>query len=352
VRELPAHPLPALQRARLEYLFEASSLLAKDWPWMSSDETCVYLLAPLVQWVVNCAEAPAAGFSRLEENFRGRPVFMRRGGTFDAAGKDLSTQELLARMPAAAHVDEPGAQNSDLPSRHAWLLLGSLEGLMQYHAAFKGSSTEEWLSVAMHEFFHTRQLRLASFATSLHLINTRELDAKPLAALYVDDARYRALVRREYELLVNAARASVGRAQALQVLRSWYALYRKRRANLAARPEGAKLVQSDCLFTYVEGVARYVESTFLIVPDQHPSIAIPGDARFDHFARWENRGYAAMPNRQLDTEYYYAIGFHLGLLLDRVDPTWKRAVHEHDDWLIGSVQRSVAGSARRGSHAN
>jgi hypothetical protein len=309
---------------------------------MSSDETCVFLLAPDVQWVVNCAEAPAAGFSRLDESFRGRPVFMRQGGTFDAAGQDLSTQELLERMPAAAHVDEPGAQNSDLPARHPWLLLGSLEGLTQYHAAFKGSSTEEWLSVAMHEFFHTRQLRLASFASSLHLINTRQIDAKPLAALYADDARYRALVEREYDLLVNAARASLDRARALQALRAWYALYRKRCANLAARPQGAKLVQSDRLFSYLEGVARYVESTFLIVPGQHPSIAIPGDARFHRFARWENRGYAAMPNRQLDTEYYYAIGFHLGLLLDRVDPSWKRDVHAHDDWLIGIVQRNVA----------
>jgi hypothetical protein len=46
-----------------------------------------------------------------------------------------------------------------------------------------------------------------------------------------------------------------------------------------------------------------------------------------------------MPNRQLDAQYYYALGFHLALLLERVDPSWKRSVHDEPDWLVGTVVR-------------
>jgi hypothetical protein len=343
---LAAVELPALQRARLDYLFEAAKLLARDWPLLAGADACVLLLAPTVQWVVQCDEAPAANFARLPGTFRAHPVFARNGGTFAAAGKQLSTPELLAVMPAAAHVDAPGASSTDLPSRHAWLLLGSLEGLIQYHAAFRQSSTEEWLSVAMHEFLHTEQLRVPGFANELRLINTHALDPAPLAALYAGDRAYRALVDREYALLLAAVtRPSPPPSAARTALRAWLALYRKRRANLGARPDGAKLVRSDSVFTYLEGTARYAESVFLVNTAQHPLGSIAGDDRFHGFVNWAGGGYAQMPNRQIEAQYYYALGFHLGLLLDRIDPTWKRTVHEDPDWLIGSVTRlSAAGT--------
>jgi hypothetical protein len=346
-RALPEGALPELQRQRLEYLFDAARLLARTWAFQDGQETCLMLLAPDMQWVVNCAEAPAAGFARLTSEFHGKPVFARRGGTFDAEGRDLSTAQLLERMPAAAHVDEPGARNSDLPARHPWLLLGSLEALMRYHPAFEQSSTEEWLSVAMHEYFHACQMRQSGFANTLHRINTHELDAKPLAALYTRDARYRGLVQREYAHLVAAARAPLTQPETRQALRAWRNLYRQRRAQLAAQTQGEKLIESDSLFTYLEGVARYVESTFLVEAGQHPSSTIAGDARFHRFAKWENLGYAAMPNRQLDPEYYYALGFHLGLLLDRIDPNWKRDVAAEAGWLLGVAQRNLDKPAQR-----
>jgi hypothetical protein len=336
----PPPALPALQRARLDYLFDAAGLLAHDWPLMSGADICVLLLAEAQQWVVNCDEAPATGFARLSDDFRGHPVFGRNGGTFASAGRELSTPELLAVMPAAAHVEAPGARSSDLPARHAWLLLGSLEGLTQYHAAFRGSTTEEWLSVAMHEFLHTEQLRVPGFADDLRLINAHAIDPAALTALYTKERAYRARVEREYALLVQAvSHASLTPSAAQAALRAWLGLYRKRRADLAARTDGAALVRSDSLFTYLEGVARYAESSFLVNAAQHPPGSISGDDRFHGFAKWAGGGYAEMPNRQLDAQYYYALGFHLGLLLDRVDPTWKRSVHDEPDWLVGTVVR-------------
>jgi hypothetical protein len=77
---------------------------------------------------------------------------------------------------------------------------------------------------------------------------------------------------------------------------------------------------------YLEGVARFVESDFLANTPQHPAAGLEADPQFHHFAAFVDRGYLASPNRQLDVQYYYAIGYHLRVLLDRIDPSWKQRV--------------------------
>ncbi|HEY2736100.1 MAG TPA: hypothetical protein VGI70_19015 [Polyangiales bacterium] len=338
--------LDPLQRARLDYLFDAADLVARDWPVMHGAAPCVFLLDPSAQWGIHCDEPPGRDFARLPDRFRGQPLFVRSGGQFDSAGRPLSAAELLSRMPAAAHVEASGLRTSDLPPNHAWLLLGTLEGLIRYHQAFRQSSTEEWLSVAIHEYLHTYQLRAPSFAAELGQIDRHQLDPQPLRALYEQDASYRAALDREYACLVDAVRAPPSAAEA--GLRSWFALYRRRRADLAARADGARLVHADSVFMYLEGVARYVESAFLVDRRQHPARDIPGDAHFHRFENWAGGGYAQMPNRQLDPQYYYAIGFHLCLLLERIDRSWKRSIDREPDRLVGTIERVLLNRSRRG----
>lgn len=338
----PGQALPGVERARLEYLFEAEARLARQWPWLPEVDTCLLLYAPEREWVVNCADAPA-GFVRLPESFRGRAVYARSDGRYRHAGRELKTSELLALLPAAAHVDLPHARGSDLPPQHAWLLLGTLEGLRAHHPAFRAASTDEWLSVALHELFHVRQLHAAGFAQTLARINSRELAPEPLDALFERERAYRAKVVREYRLLVaEASSPEPSAAGARRALASWQRLYGARRAALLARRDGPALVEADSLFTYVEGLARYVESVFLIDPTQRPDRAIPQDPRFHAFERFAAGVYGSTNNRQLDRQYYYAIGFHLALLLDRAAPDWKRCVHAEPDLLIGLSARVLA----------
>jgi hypothetical protein len=49
-----------------------------------------------------------------------------------------------------------------------------------------------------------------------------------------------------------------------------------------------------------------------------------------------------MFNRKLGREYYAALGMHLGLVLDRADPTWKRRVAKHSRWIVGLALDLVA----------
>jgi hypothetical protein len=198
--------------------------------------------------------------------------------------------------------------------------------------------TEEWTSVALHELMHVWQLRSRAFADELHAIHAGTLTPDAIRALFVGDRRYRALVEGEYRLLVNAAARSTDRPHARRALQQWRTRYAARRALLTARAGGEQLVRADRVFTQLEGVARYVESRFLIDLSLHPTLAPRGDPDFRGFARYAKGDYAAMQNRQLDAEYDYAIGFHLALLLDRIDPTWQDRIHRDPAALIDMVE--------------
>jgi hypothetical protein len=340
--DVAAPRLPDLQRTRLDYLFAAMDRVARHWPWSNRDEICVLLLAPDAQWGLNCNEPPSVRFSRTAESFRGKPVFASRDVRYRIGGRDLSTAELLHSLSAAAHVDEPGAQRSDLPSGQPWLVLGSLEGLRAHHPAFENASTEEWISVALHEFAHARQLRMPDFADRLRAINSGVADPNGLAALYRTDVDYRRLVDSEYAQLVAAAWLQPTAASARDALAAWLERYALRRALLATKPNGGALVEADSVFTYVEGAARFVESQYLVDATQHPSSLPTADPLFRSYVGFLNRGYSGMPNKQMDAEYFYAIGFHLCVLLDRLDPRWKSQVHADPDGVIGRVRAAAA----------
>jgi hypothetical protein len=194
------------------------------------------------------------------------------------------------------------------------------------------------VSVALHEMMHVWQLGTPAFASELQAIQGGTLVPDAIRALFVRDARYRAQVEREYALLVAAASDASDETSARLALQRWRALYRKRIAGLARRPGGQQLVRADRVFTQLEGVARYVESRFLVEPKLRPNRPVRGDAAYRDFERYAKGGYAAMQNRQLDAEYDYAIGFHLALLLDRADPTWQDRVHADPSALIAAVE--------------
>lgn len=85
-------------------------------------------------------------------------------------------------------------------------------------------------------------------------------------------------------------------------------------------------------------MARFVESDFLANAAQHPREGLPEDEHFHEFESFLGRGYRGSPNRQLDAQYYYAIGYHLCVLLERVDPAWKQRVSVTPGWLVGLVE--------------
>jgi hypothetical protein len=337
--------LPELQLARLEYTFEAAELVRRDWPAMQAAQTCVMLVEATLQWVLNCEVAPS-GFAQTAQQFRGRPIYVHEAGSFDAGGQARSTAQLLATTPAAAQVPSSGSPNQSLPGAKPWLVVGSLEALALFHPAFTRASTEAWVSVIVHELVHTHQLRAPGSERFGNAIAKLERTPAALTDVYVHTTGYHDAVEREYELLTRAARFSpTDKLAARRALKRWLTLYDQRIAQLQHFPRREQLIADDALFSYLEGVARYVESQFLEDPSLHPAPALSADPRFGNYKLFLGKGYAGSPNRQLDAHYFYAIGYHLCVLIDRLDPSWRSAVHKRKNFLF-DVVREVADTAK------
>jgi hypothetical protein len=144
----------------------------------------------------------------------------------------------------------------------------------------------------------------------------------------------------EAELAVltdELARQDVDAARTRAALQAWNERYAARRSYLVSRPNGAELVRLDVLFCYIEGLARYVEGVYLVDARYHLHDDSRIDPTFKNFSGFEDRGYTGMPSRQMSSEYYYALGMHIALLLDRLTPEWVHTVHATPDWLVGTA---------------
>jgi hypothetical protein len=327
-----ARPLPKVERSRLEYALSSLDRLSRQFTWAGATQTCVLLIASDAQWVVNCPTIPQ-GFQRTGEDLRGLPVYSTVADSVTVEGEKLPIATLVQMLPGTVQV--PGMPHGpSLGGELPYLIVCSIDALMQFHPAFQhDSSSDEWLAIFVHEFFHTRQLMHPALSAILPRLQPGGLDQAPLAAWFAEDTSYAERVRREYDVLSAAAALDDGltREAALEALQQWRELYEQR--HVIVDQKGLAL--ADDLFTYLEGSARYVEVMFLSHPDWRSGGTLEGDPHFEDFRRFSPPGYARLFNRKLGREYYAALGMHLGLVLDRADPTWKLRVAEHPRWLVG-----------------
>jgi hypothetical protein len=260
----------------------------------------------------------------------------------------VAVSDFIQALPATVDLPLPGG-DSIRGGHEPWILVSSLDALASAHPGFKaGTPSEKWVAVFVHEFFHTRQLSRPDLLPTLQQVKGKGLDTETLEQAFIKDLDYRALVKHERDILANAAAQNdaLTATAARRALAEWSAAYEKRRAHLH-HLGGDPLVQTDLVLTYVEGTARYVEARFLQDVRFHPSQPLRGDPSFQNYQPYSTKsGYEGLTQTAVDPSYWYCIGMHLGLVLDRAAPDWKMRVIDQPDWLIGLARRIAAESPR------
>lgn len=330
--------LSALQKERLRVGLKVVEKLKEEWPWMRADETCVSLITESKQWLLACND-PGDEFSKESETFEQRAVYSR-GENVLLAGTTMPNPHLITVLPAAAMAFHPDVPSMSAYEERPWVLVSDLDSLVSLHPGFgPDSTTQEWLGVFTHELYHTQQMLLPNLEKRAKAILTRELDQGRLAQHFVEDSAFKESVEAELTILHNAAASPKrNRESSLQALRDWAQAYEKRIDTHSGKfPEGW-LRESDQVFTYVEGAARYVETQFLgnireYLPESHD---LDQDPRFVSDFSYQLPPPIAQPN------YFYAIGMYLCILMDDIDPQWKQKVHAHPDLLVGVVMDSLS----------
>lgn len=228
-----------------------------------------------------------------------------------------------------------------------WFIIQQASALQQFHPAFTTITTDEWLSLFVHEYFHmTSQLPHARVAGMLERAQHPEqfVDQEDLKKLYRENPQLQTLLAQEHRLLSQALRQQpLSCVAAQQALKQWKSLYQQRIQTFSAH-FNQRYIEWDAFWTFLEGTARYVESRFLLDRQWQPDPTLLPDPHFSAFKATQGKSYAALPpaNRSIAEHYFYAIGMHLAFLLDVLEPDWPMQVFQQEHWLITLVEQGVA----------
>lgn len=326
-----------------------------DWHLESKavDETCVILFGEKHEWIFNCP------IQLIKESFSvssdaKAPVYFTPN-SLSVPGAEVPYAKVAGSIVAQAQILTPFQQQQRNLNIPPVILIQKLEDLVQHHPGFpkESTTTEEILSIAIHEFFHVIQFtdsRVSPFLDA-HLQDASFIDQSDLAQFYASNISYQKAVTAEYELLKTYLEKTEdqNRRSAKRVLKKWLGLREKRISTFSKRFSQGKANRNlklwDSFWTFVEGSARFVESEFLINPSLRASNQIlSDDPSFNNFKATQAGTYKSLPmaNRSLGAKYYYAIGSHLALILDIAEPSkWKREAFSDPNWIVGMAEKAV-----------
>lgn len=329
----------SLQLNRVDYALQSIDLIKKDWPWLSAEGVCIVLTDLTAQYLLLCEPPADSPYQVSGLRFRQQPVYINRSPEAVLGSQHAPYADFAKSLVGTVMVYHPAqAALTGFAKDKPWIIMTSLEALQKWHPAFDASTrTEDWLSIFAHEFFHTRQFLQPAAYQAWGKILTHEINPENLNQLYRSEPNYRAQIDKEYQALVAAVESKPSPTAARQALRDWLQ-HRQQRIQQFSGHYPGNLDQDEITYLYIEGVARYLENVYTVSASQQPPAALLQDPRFRAFADSIGQGYAGMWNRQIPQgKYYYALGLHLGLLLDRIDPSWTQTVHLKPRWLLDSV---------------
>lgn len=203
------------------------------------------------------------------------------------------------------------------------MLCSDTETMHQYVPDFE--TTEEWLQLVMHEYFHSFQF--SHDKTISYLADNIRISADTLDNIYINNAWFRQEVKKENQLLLKAIETR--NEDSL----TWYIdEFNIHRANRRLKYQDASefdLTSAENFWETIEGTARYVEyymATYFTNISINDSLEC--DSLFHNFERYKLLDLENQEEFKQRTvimpAYYYATGFNLCRLMDKLDFKYER----------------------------
>lgn len=332
---------------RINYALESINCIKKDWPDYSKINPAILLFGEEGNWLFNAIEKPDNYDFNYKYNdksvyFNSKPISL--------ADTYLPYEQVKTNIVGQGLFYVENVKSTHVYKKQPWFFISKLEDLIKNHPGFaQNTTTEEWLSIFIHEHFHIAQL---THPFILEFMNERAkagifITQNDLDNYYNKNEEYQDYIKEEYQLLSNSLKKNPTSKEAVITLKKWLKLYKKRiekfNPDFSNNNPDKSLYIFDNFWTFIEGTARYVESNYLINSNYHPNLIIEGDPRFSKFQSTINKGYNGLPevNKKYSRKYYYSIGMHLCFLLDRTGIEWKSKLFNTNDWLTGIIKINV-----------
>jgi len=203
--------------------------------------------------------------------------------------------------------------------------------------------TEDWLQMALHEYFHAFQF---THKKNLHyLADSINIHEDSLDRCYRKYEWFSEMLKTENKHLLYAIDAS-SRDSAYQALNQFLKVREIRRQRFK-KEVGYDISRAEKFWEKMEGTARYIEyNTGFIYHDNQTHSSLTCDSLFNDFSQYTTMDFIKRPwfyeKTKMMTAYYYVTGFNLCRVMDQLNIPYKEKLFIEvntglEDYVINSL---------------
>lgn len=208
------------------------------------------------------------------------------------------------------------------------------------------NSTEEWATMVLHEYFHGFQYKHPAYLDHFEE-NVMSVPEDSLKRMYHSHVWFRDSVDRENEMLL-AAIVAEDEAEIKERVAAFFRLRHDRR-DFLKRTLDFDIAACEQTYETMEGTARYMEYALygLLAWEDPDSTLVKADVSYhshEYFQnfRTENEPWLYYTDR---TTWYYATGFNLARLLDRLGVEYKSRLFAEGGLSLEDILKEWASNA-------
>ena len=215
-----------------------------------------------------------------------------------------------------------GDSTSDFNYHSPFMMCSSYEET--YKTIPQVLSTEKWTTMVMHEYFHGYQYKHKSYM-NYYEKEIVQIQPDSLIRIYKNNTWFKKSIDQENQLLVKAI-SEPDTLKTNNLIAEFFALRNKRRNTVIENLKFDISKYEKCYET-MEGTARYIEYSLytLYAASRANSNVLKSDTAFKSFESFRN--YSILNDQWLylteKTSYFYAIGFNMARLLDKLKIDYK-----------------------------
>lgn len=186
------------------------------------------------------------------------------------------------------------------------------------------NSTEQWATMVIHEYFHGFQYKHKTFL-DYFVNNIAQIPADSLERIYKSNRWFKASIDKENNLLLSALKSN-NNQEIKNDINSFFKLRKQRRLRIVTEFH-FNIKPIEEAYSTMEGTARYVEYSLYkqfatMKPDSN---LVKSDSSYHSYKYFKGYHIGKDPWLYLTskTYYYYAIGFNMARLLDKLHIDYK-----------------------------
>lgn len=195
-------------------------------------------------------------------------------------------------------------------------------------------ATDDWAAMIIHEFFHGYQFLHTSTAEYAHKSNaTVSALNDSLQSLYNRYSWYKKSIDEENRILLQAIETNV---QPDTLIKQFVALRKNRRIETKEKT-GISITILENIFEKLEGTARYMEAA--VIRSSYKAKTDKVLSRIDEAYRQtqSNADTAWLFQTTVSDTYFYATGYNLTRLLEKINPGFKKKIFQQGDLSLEAL---------------